>query len=769
MNPVYIDLHIHTSEDPNNLNTDYDIDLLVKKISEYCDNSEFLISLTDHNTINKSAYMKAKEVVDNLILGVELHVTNYRAAPRYHCHIYFKAEEITEDVIDDINQKLDVLYPNKVIDEESPHQKIQDIIQAFDEYDFLLLPHGGQSHGTFNKSIPEGTIFDDRMNRAFYYNQFDGFTARNKKKLEDGIDYFEKLKISEFVNLVTCTDNYQPNNYPLPKSKSTDFMPTWMLAEPTFNGLRLSLSESSRLVYGKKPDTWSTCIEKVTLDNDQIKIEANLTSGLNVVIGGSSSGKTLFVDSVYRKIINDFKDSPYKEKYGIENIEVINPTGKYPHYIPQSYITDITNRESDSDISDIAILKNVFPIDDEIKAKINRTLREFQTDVQGMVDCVKTIEDCTSKIRKISVISSLITSKVAQENILKGMLPTQDQRDLIGYSEVEYESDITLLEKIDDFLEKNPLVKHNTGLVESLKKELKAAYAGSEFEKNIHRVIQGGKTNIDGQLKAEDAEHQNKKQEFDQLRELITTYCKAYIRFGDILDKISKYDVKYESEKITSSGHTLYIENNFTLNKDTFVSIINDFLKTGERISGFEKIRPENLFEEKWKKKDPVVRSYDDLGNKIYSKLEGLNKRKYKITTSENRDFESLSAGWQTSVILDIILGYEDDLAPLIIDQPEDNLATKYINEGLVKAIKKTKPKKQIIMVSHNATIPMLGDAQNIVLCQNEGNTISIVSAGLEGKIDEKDVVDYIAEITDGGKVSIKKRVKKYNLKKFNE
>jgi hypothetical protein len=30
-------------------------------------------------------------------------------------------------------------------------------------------------------------------------------------------------------------------------------------------------------------------------------------------------------------------------------------------------------------------------------------------------------------------------------------------------------------------------------------------------------------------------------------------------------------------------------------------------------------------------------------------------------------------------------------------------------------------------------------------------------------------VVDFIAEITDGGKASIKKRVKKYNLKKFAE
>ena len=108
-------------------------------------------------------------------------------------------------------------------------------------------------------------------------------------------------------------------------------------------------------------------------------------------------------------------------------------------------------------------------------------------------------------------------------------------------------------------------------------------------------------------------------------------------------------------------------------------------------------------------------------------------------------------------------------MAPLIIDQPEDNLATNYINKGLIDAIKNIKTKKQIILVSHNATIPMLGDAQNIILCKNEDGKIKIRSNKLEGKIDDKSVVDHIAEITDGGKSSIKKRVKKYNLKHFRE
>ena len=58
MNPIYIDLHIHTSEDPNSLNKSYNINLLEKNIRKFTSNSDYLISLTDHNTINEDIYLK---------------------------------------------------------------------------------------------------------------------------------------------------------------------------------------------------------------------------------------------------------------------------------------------------------------------------------------------------------------------------------------------------------------------------------------------------------------------------------------------------------------------------------------------------------------------------------------------------------------------------------------------------------------------------------------------------------------------------------------
>ena len=76
---------------------------------------------------------------------------------------------------------------------------------------------------------------------------------------------------------------------------------------------------------------------------------------------------------------------------------------------------------------------------------------------------------------------------------------------------------------------------------------------------------------------------------------------------------------------------------------------------------------------------------------------------------------------------------------------------------------------KQIILVSHNATIPMMGDAQKIIICENDSKKITIRSGRLEDEINNKSIVSYIADLTDGGKPSIKKRIKKYNFKNFND
>lgn len=767
MQPIYIDLHIHTSENANNLNTNYDIAELVGQIKKLNGDSPFMISLTDHNTINKSAYLKAQNLDLNLIIGVELHIQNRAEAKSYHCHIYFNAP-IEDAVIDSLNEILDELYPNKLPDRNDPNTPdIQKIINSFDTFDFILLPHGSQKHGAFNYSINDGENLDNAINRSIYYNQFDGFTSRSTKGLEATHQYFERLGISEFINLVTCSDNYSPSIYPRSHSgNDDDFIPTWMFAQPTFDGLRLSLSESTRLVAShEKPIRRSDYIGHVELQNEHIDVNVNLTEGLNVVIGGSSSGKTLFVDSLYRNIHQDFEGSKYIERYGVENMIVENTSGMTPYYISQNFIAENISDNNEKSIDKIEILRNIFPADDEINRSITTGLNKLHEVISEMLQYVEKIEDCERTLNALPNPGQLIVTGIVKKNALNILMPTAEEESLVKYPSNQYKIDLEAIETIRTFLENNPLIEDANEEINSIKTKLTLAAKAYTMFDDVSMVVKEHKQVVDRILKDELGQQQSRITNKDSLLKTVGEYIKVLTGFKHCKQELIKIKYSFQTREIEARGHKLSVINNFIFNEKVLVDALKYCLKSN--INTIADVTPWNLMI-RYFKKNPNVESYNDMTQRVYTKLMELNTRSYKIITKDGKDFNSLSPGWKTAILLDLILGYEQDTAPIIIDQPEDNLAVKYINSTLTETIKAVKWSKQVIMVSHNATIPMMADAQTIVVCENDGNKITIRSASLESEVFGQKVLDYIADQTDGGRTSIKKRVKKYNFKKYN-
>lgn len=766
MQPVYLDLHIHTYPDADNPTSGYDVATLVKKIKEYNGDEPFLISFTDHNVINKEAYLNAKAIGVNLLLGAELHIKNHDDVDAFHCHIYFNLE-VTEENIDVLNGILLKLYPVKLpkkIAENIPN--IQDVINAFDPYEFMLLPHAGQRHGQFNYSLHAGEQVDNAISRSIYYNQFDGFTAREDKGLDLTKEYFKKLGIAEFVNLLTCSDNYVPSRYPEPKAtEASPFVPTWMMAEPTYDGVRLSLSESSRLFYQKeKPQIQCEHIGKVKLQNELIDIDVELSEGLNVVIGGSSSGKTLFVDSVNRYFEQDLLGSQYS-KFGVEHIDVKNPSEIHPYYISQNFIADLVNRNDEASIDEIPILKKAFPSDDNVKRQISKTLTDLKRIVDEMLLCVENIEKIERWLKDIPHPGKLITKGKIEGNIFQPLLPKNEEVEKCDYTEEDYNADVETLRYIEKLVNENPFTGNISKEIEIILKELGKARAGSVLFDKVSSLLSTHKEEKDEELQERQGQNQSNIKNRQSLMQHLRNYVNYSRRFAEQKQKLTEMDKSFTTKEVKATGHTLYIENTFKFNEGVLMEVLKKYLNSTFR--NMNDVVPVNLFSSRFKQR-PRVNTYRELGDYIYDSLKDNDHTSYKIVSSDGRNFYEMSPGWKSAILLDLILGYDAGNSPIIIDQPEDNLAVKYINEALVQTIKKVKYKKQVILVSHNATIPMMADAQTIVLCRNNGKQIKIRSASLEGEIGGEKVLDLIADQTDGGKASIKKRVKKYNLKKFN-
>ncbi|HKH98583.1 MAG TPA: AAA family ATPase [Candidatus Sulfotelmatobacter sp.] len=124
------------------------------------------------------------------------------------------------------------------------------------------------------------------------------------------------------------------------------------------------------------------------------------------------------------------------------------------------------------------------------------------------------------------------------------------------------------------------------------------------------------------------------------------------------------------------------------------------------------------------------------------------------------KDFAKLSMGQQQSVLLALMLS-SDSKCPLIIDQPEDNLDGEFIFHSLVPVLRRAKERRQIIVVTHNANIAVLGDAEQIVALKSTSDKGSIVA---RGSIDDAATRRMACQILEGSEDAFKRRAQIYGL-----
>lgn len=130
-------------------------------------------------------------------------------------------------------------------------------------------------------------------------------------------------------------------------------------------------------------------------------------------------------------------------------------------------------------------------------------------------------------------------------------------------------------------------------------------------------------------------------------------------------------------------------------------------------------------------------------------------------TRHVSRDFARLSLGQQQSVLLALMLS-ADTTAPLIIDQPEDNLDGEFIYHTLVPVLRRAKERRQVIVVTHNANIAVLGDAELLFILKSGNDKAQIVA---RGAIDEQATRKEACKILEGAKEAFQRRAKTYGFK----
>lgn len=155
-----------------------------------------------------------------------------------------------------------------------------------------------------------------------------------------------------------------------------------------------------------------------------------------------------------------------------------------------------------------------------------------------------------------------------------------------------------------------------------------------------------------------------------------------------------------------------------------------------------------------------VIVNYEPLREKLYevqhAPLSDLPRISLEVG-GKDKPLNGISLGQKCTTLLSLIM-LETEL-PLIVDTPEEGLDNIFVFDSIVKNLREIKERRQLILATHNANIPVSGDSELIICLESDG-TKGWISC--KGSIDEKEIKEKVQQVLEGGKEAFIIRKTKY-------
>lgn len=651
---------------------------------------------------------------------------------------------------------------------------------------------------------------------------------------------------------------------------------TWIKAEPTFNGLLQTKFEPERRVkeskyFLKSPLTKSgnEWIKSIRLNNSKEKVfqeNINFNPGLNAIIGGKSSGKSILLyeitkaagQSNFEKIkkADDYKFTDYDSLEIEPNITLGDQTELKDeirvNYFPQLFINSISEEFTNKELQDI--IKTSLEKNDKIYNNIskfdvlkNKTEESLALELKECTNLIASIDESKNKVSKIGKLSYLETNLKNKEeechSLKSKLILTEEEKTKFE----NYQSESRRLEKSKQNCEQDKencetnykllseLIKSirevylNSKINTDLRKRLESPY--NDFEKALNSElgkIQGGIVKKERSIKVYKDKLDNLSKDIkpimdkqDRSKEI--NQCEDEVKSIEenisVIKKEEKNTKKYKDE----------MKNRLSLIEDKVISFEEKSRKIVENLTGVEitnglKLKTELMFDQKLYETEiidkfdgrslsnakidgllekPEVEAFSEywidlikntVNNKFGSELkknsdyidllQSLSNLPIDMPINlkkDNDDLSMMSPGKRAIVVLELLLeGDPEDKSPILIDQPEDNLDNRTISEELVGLLRKVSLYRQVFVVTHNANLVVLADADEVIVAnqdpeieENEKFKFEYITGSLENstgfdddsrKLASKGIRNDITDILEGGVEAFRTREKKYLL-----
>lgn len=789
-----IDLHIHTDWSKKTKENDYKGKFSVKTLkSKLKENDVSVFSLTDHNIINIDAYTEYYNDYDSyedplLLVGVELDI-NVKIDERekiYHSLLIFNFSDI--DGAKSISDRLEEKYLEKGLAEKQRVLNIDEVVELFPEDDFFFIPHAGNTRSIV--SSYRNNIEDAQKMVLLMQSAFEKVPQKARHIYNEG---FDKVLEKKFRNkndhaYIEFTDNHFIENYPCANKGEDENYHSFYYVKggKNFETLRLAFIDPQSRIKSErelaKLHTTNNYLDKIKITDDGFLKdgEVSFSPHLNVLVGGRSSGKSLMMSLIGDKIdsiktnrkkyenlnydcalLKTTKDTNFKQTVSISNDDIIYlEQGSIVRYFEENKLSDLA-KESDKFDEYLAA-----------KEKFSEKRKSLETKVEVLIN---SYEKCLEQADKRYILHESDLDHILSENFvficdLEQIKKTYDIAELIGESAANFQrliSDANYflrndLFELDEEQEKTitefiSLVKEKESLLTSMTdihgKKMK-------FLDSIEQVI----SDVNGQL---NIESQQKNQSLNDIKQLKQSIHKKF-RLSRILKHnsylVEEFDFTIEESITISENVNLNLEVGFVEEKNIKNSIgegIHDFAFNESLYLNLLELSGQIL-----SIKNYTDNSSENLDKKIQKELEiiynALNNPRDYLSYGSGETSKNNSPGYNSEKYLEVLLKNPKSKI-IFIDQPEDNLGNKFISERLVTLIRNIKFSKQLILVTHNPSIVVYGDAENIIIARNENNRISYSQVVLENQEYQKE----ICKILDGGEYIFDMRSKKYNINRL--
>jgi hypothetical protein len=683
---------------------------------------------------------------------------------------------------------------------------LKDIQEKFANIDYYFTFHENKGARNlsdylpnYKKKIGEQIISNQKFKEnLFYYNNSMSIEGGDKSKVIK--KYFEK-------NLDTLVAAFLFSDAITLQEIGSKF--TWINFDGEFSSLILPISDPTSRVF-----TSDSCsnnpqkninnylsgikIKLKDLDGSEKDEELFFSPGLNGIIGARGDGK-----SMLGNIIAKENASTYKDYVDHENIEYIYPEGIKTRTKPKcKYLRqkDLFQIYENTEFDKLDLLKRYYEellkenskVVDEalttIKLLFNdlkELILQFHKKYQGQtllftplqkdvspnkllvnvdVDSMENSEDNLEKLKQF--VTKIIQSWEKEKETLNNSTFVSSYPELLSVEEKKENFNKVVISSIDE----------NLKIANEFLVEINLLLPVCEIRQKLIKLFHDSIDVINKSFDLTSTQYIN---EIDKLEAFFTDFLKARLQCYAIIKKI---DAAYAGISTTNQSRKIkFEENEITVSAErecklSFEDIFQSYIKTASNKPDIliqMLLESENFESVKEHIKQPkfnTINNFIDFINSLFLQVNGeVDKIQNAVLHLyfNGTDVKKLSPGRRSEILLRILLDPSilgNDYLFIILDQPDDDLDTKTINDLLVNKIKNMKLEMQFFIISHSAAVIINGDSDVIILAESETKDSKQKISYSVGKINTITMKEKIVTILDGGELNLKARLNKYDF-----